>query len=64
MIWLASVGVVLIVGALFLRWYAQRTAAALNLSGDVLYSDGDTTADLLVSDAHRLVGKPHLHPGA
>jgi CRISPR-associated exonuclease Cas4 len=24
----------------------------------VLYSDGDTTADVLVSEAHRLVGKP------
>jgi hypothetical protein len=58
MIWLASVGVVLIVGALLLRWYAQRAAAALELSGEVLYSDGDTTADVLVSDAHRLVGKP------
>jgi CRISPR-associated exonuclease Cas4 len=44
--------------ALLFRWYAQRTAAALNLSGDVLYSDADTTADVLVSDAHRLVGKP------
>jgi CRISPR-associated exonuclease Cas4 len=58
MIWLASVGLALILGALLLRWYAQRTAAALNLSGDVLYSDDDTTADVLVSDAHRLVGKP------
>lgn len=48
MIWLASVGIVLVVGALFLRWYAQRTAAALNLSGDVLYADGDMTADVLV----------------
>ena len=24
----------------------------------MLYSDGDTTADVLVSEAHRLVGKP------
>ena len=58
MIWLASVGLGLILAALFLRWYAQRMAAALELSGEVLYSDGDTTADVLVSDAHRLVGKP------
>jgi CRISPR-associated exonuclease Cas4 len=58
MIWLAAVGLALILGALLLRWYAQRTAAALDISGDVLYSDDDTTADGLVSDAHRLVGKP------
>ena len=58
MIWFAAAGLAFILGALFLRRYAQRTAAALNLSGDVLYSDGDTTADVLVSNAHRLVGKP------
>jgi hypothetical protein len=46
MIWLASAGLALIIAAFLLRWWAQRTAAALELSGEVLYSDGDTTADV------------------
>jgi hypothetical protein len=57
MTWLASVGLALILGALVLRWHALYTAAALELSGDVLYSDGDTTGDVLVSETHRLVGR-------
>jgi CRISPR-associated exonuclease Cas4 len=58
MIWLASIGLALIVAALLLRWYALGTAARLNLPGELFYSDGDSTADVLVSDTHRLVGKP------
>jgi hypothetical protein len=58
MIRLASIGLALIIAALLLRWYALDTAARLNLPGELLYADGDSTADVLVSDTHRLVGKP------
>jgi CRISPR-associated exonuclease Cas4 len=58
MIWLASAGLALIIAAFLLRWWAQGTAAALELSGEVLHSDGDSTADVLVSETRRLVSKP------
>jgi hypothetical protein len=35
MIWLASAGLALIIAAFLLRWWAQGTAAALDLSGEV-----------------------------
>jgi CRISPR-associated exonuclease Cas4 len=66
MIWLILVvsTVILAIGFL-LRLHAQRTLAAFNMTGEVVYSDRVADGEVLVSHVHGLSGKPDyiLSPG-
>ena len=59
MIWLVLVASTVILAIAFLlRRHAQGTLAALNMTGEVVYSDCGADDEVLVSHVHGLSGKP------